>query len=358
MSTTESVVEQPGVDRRPDWTIRLVRDDEHAEAGRVTEEAYASSYGPLSPEYARSLRDVAGRLLDGDVWVAVDDAGSVLGTVWVARPNRLLSELAQPGETDFRQLAVAPAARRRGVAAGLVRHVVELARERASHRVVCNSGPAMTGAHQLYASLGFRRLLERERDWVTDDGRTLRLLAFGLDLAPAAQPRLGPGDWQVLGVAWNDPRAEGLREEMSREMGSRYADRRQGRPRPAAGPLQLLPETVVATVLVVAPDGRVAGHVAVRDLVHDDTRDLEIKRLYVRPWARGLGASHALLAETERLARERGASRLILHTGDRQPDAIALYTKRGYQPIPVYSPYREVLASPSSRTFAKPLVDS
>lgn len=355
MGTTESFIELTRPESPQDWSIRLVHDDEHEAAGRVTEEAYASSYGPLSEEYARSLRDVTGRLRDGDVWVAVEGTGDILGTVWVARPGRRLSELAEPGETDFRQLAVAPTARRRGVASGLVRQVIQLARLRGSHRVVLNSGPEMTEAHRLYAALGFQRLPERERDWVSEDGRTLRLLAFGLDLAPWPQPLPERIDWQVLAVAWEDPRAATLREEMTLEMGIRYGDRRATGSPKRTGRLELLPETIVATLLTLAPDGRVAGHVAIRDLEHDGVRDLEIKRLFVRPWARGVGASHALLAESERIARERGASRLILHTGDRQPDAIALYTKRGYRPIPVYSPYREALDTQHSRTFAKNL---
>lgn len=57
------------------------------------------------------------------------------------------------------------------------------------------------------------------------------------------------------------------------------------------------------------------------------------------PRARGTGASRALMAELERLASARGAARLILQTGDRQPEAIALYQRIGYAPIEVFEPY-------------------
>lgn len=168
-----------------DWTIRLVRPDEHERAGEVTAQAYVSSYGTLSDEYVASLRDVATRVRAGDVWVAVEPGGEILGTVWVARPDRPLAEVALPGETDFRQLAVAPDARGRGIGEALTRHVIGLARERGSHRVVMNSGPEMTGAHALYAKLGFERLPEREGLREVQPGRWIELYTFGYDLEPA-----------------------------------------------------------------------------------------------------------------------------------------------------------------------------
>ncbi|KAF2416282.1 LLM class flavin-dependent oxidoreductase [Microbacterium sp. B35-30] len=167
----------------PDWSIRLVRTEEYERAGEVTADAYLSSYGSLSDEYVASLRDVESRVREGDVWVAVELGGEILGTVWVARPNRPLAEVAQPGETDFRQLAVAPSARGRGIGEALTRHVIDLARERGSHRVVMNSGPEMTGAHALYAKLGFERLSEREGLWEVQPGRWIELYTFGYDLA-------------------------------------------------------------------------------------------------------------------------------------------------------------------------------
>lgn len=167
----------------PALVIRPVRPDEFEEAGRLTAEAYAASYDDLSEPYLASLRDVAGRLADGDVWIAADSStGALLGTVWVAPADRPLSHVAGPGETDFRQLAVSPRARGRGVGAALTLHVIGLARERGSHRVVMNSGPQMLAAHALYAKLGFRRLPEREGLIEVEPGRTIELLAFGLDL--------------------------------------------------------------------------------------------------------------------------------------------------------------------------------
>lgn len=163
-------------------TVRLVRPEEYEEAGRVTVDAYASSYGDLTDDYIASLRDVAGRVESGDVWVAVDADGTILGTVWVARPGAPLSPSALEGETDFRQLAVDPSARGRGVGVALTRHVIALATERGAERVVMNSGPQMTGAHALYAKVGFRRLTEREHPIEVAPGRWIDLLSFGFDI--------------------------------------------------------------------------------------------------------------------------------------------------------------------------------
>ncbi|WOF23174.1 GNAT family N-acetyltransferase [Microbacterium betulae] len=355
MSGTETSADRPRV--APGVAIRLVRTEEYEEAGRVTAEAYRASYGLLSAGYDASLRDVAGRVGLGEVWVAVDDAdGAILGSVWVARPNRRLSDLALPGETDFRQLAVAPEARGRGVGEALTRHVVELARRRGSHRVVMNSGPQMTGAHALYAKLGFRRLHEREGATEVEPGRFIELLAFGYDLGP--EPAVAPAvpAWTLERTTWDDPRAVSLRAEMDEEVGPRYADRWPDDDAEAAErsrrSFSIDPDTIVAVVLVVAPSGEAVGHGALRDLEHDGTRDLEVKRVFVRESARGTGASRALLAELERIGAERGAPRVILQTGDRQHDAVALYEKLGYRPIPIYSPYRE---HDFSRTFEKTL---
>ena len=104
--------------------------------------------------------------------------------VWIAAEGRALSEVAQPGETDFRQLAVAPSARGRGIGEALTRQVIALAAERGSHRVVMNSGPQMTGAHALYAKMGFRRLTEREGRWEVEPGRWIELLARVWGLTP------------------------------------------------------------------------------------------------------------------------------------------------------------------------------
>lgn len=75
---------------------------------------------------------------------------------------------------------MAPVARRRGIGRLLVERVIALAAERGDKKVVMNSGPRMYGAHQLYYSMGFTRLAERETRTVPGHNRPL--FAFGYDV--------------------------------------------------------------------------------------------------------------------------------------------------------------------------------
>lgn len=80
--------------------------------------------------------------------------------------------------------------------------------------------------------------------------------------------------------------------------------------------------------------------------------DAELKRMYVIPEARGLGLARRILAALEDDARAAGRIRMVLETGTKQPEAIALYTSADYEPCAKFGHYREY---ENSRCFAKPL---
>ncbi|MEV4740449.1 GNAT family N-acetyltransferase [Streptomyces sp. NPDC049555] len=81
--------------------------------------------------------------------------------------------------------------------------------------------------------------------------------------------------------------------------------------------------------------------------------DAELKRMYVIPRARGLGLARRILAALEGDALAAGRVRMVLETGDQQPEAITLYLSSGYRPaVPKFGLYRDY---DSSRCFAKPL---
>jgi len=66
---------------------------------------------------------------------------------------------------------------------------------------------------------------------------------------------------------------------------------------------------------------------------------MEVKRMYTLPAYRGKGIAGHILWELENWAAELLYKKCILETGKRQPDAIGLYKKNGYQPIPNYGQY-------------------
>jgi GNAT superfamily N-acetyltransferase len=78
--------------------------------------------------------------------------------------------------------------------------------------------------------------------------------------------------------------------------------------------------------------------------------DAELKRMFTTKVARGQGLARRMLATVEESAREAGCSRLILETGDRQPEAIALYESAGYRRIEDFGYYKD---SPDVLSFAK-----
>jgi GNAT superfamily N-acetyltransferase len=80
--------------------------------------------------------------------------------------------------------------------------------------------------------------------------------------------------------------------------------------------------------------------------------DAELKRMFTRPAARGRGVARAVLAAIEKSAREGGCKRVILETGDKQPEAIALYLDCGYERIEDFGYYA---GEEGVRSFAKAL---
>ncbi|MDP9844428.1 GNAT family N-acetyltransferase [Streptosporangium lutulentum] len=145
----------------------------------------------------------------------------------------------------------------------------------------------------------------------------------------------------VRPVSWDDAAAVALREAMEEEMGARYADLIAGSPDHLPEGMNVESGTVVYTGVAYAGEDVPAGHVALRRL----GGELELKRMFVAPSHRGTDVARALLAAAEDAARALGASRIILHTGDRQPDAVRMYLREGYTPIPVFPPYERLAGS-------------
>jgi putative acetyltransferase len=72
---------------------------------------------------------------------------------------------------------------------------------------------------------------------------------------------------------------------------------------------------------------------------------MEVKRMYVKPEFRGRRIATEVLKELEAWAASLNYGKCVLETGKKQPEAISLYKRNGYQLIPNYGQYAEVLTS-------------
>lgn len=96
-------------------------------------------------------------------------------------------------------------------------------------------------------------------------------------------------------------------------------------------------DLLVAVVAVVAYSGEApVGCGALREIAPGVG---EIKRMFVLPEARGLGAARQMLEVLEARGRALGYSAVRLGSGVRQPEALALYESCGYRRIPLFGEY-------------------
>lgn len=84
---------------------------------------------------------------------------------------------------------------------------------------------------------------------------------------------------------------------------------------------------MIRNVVLVAVDGKPVGCGAFKKF---DDESVEIKRMFVYREMRGKGLSAKILRELEKWAVEEGYSKAVLETGQKQVEAIGLYTKAGY----------------------------
>jgi predicted N-acetyltransferase YhbS len=65
----------------------------------------------------------------------------------------------------------------------------------------------------------------------------------------------------------------------------------------------------------------------------------EMKRVYVVPRLRRRGLAQLIVAVLERSAAQAGCRSMVLNSGARQPEALALYERLGYGPVSGYGVY-------------------
>ena len=135
-------------------------------------------------------------------------------------------------------------------------------------------------------------------------------------------------------ASWDDPDGVELRAAQRADVSERYgADLEPGQ----------LPTAADIVVFVIAYDASSQtpiGCGAFRNLP-DKQPTVEVKRMYVRPDYRGRKIGQLILRNLEARALQRGAVRIRLETGTKQPEAVRLYEGAGYKRIPNFGDYAD-----------------
>jgi putative acetyltransferase len=152
-----------------------------------------------------------------------------------------------------------------------------------------------------------------------------------------------PADPSAVTIEPADPAgetAQKLINELCQELSGRYGV--------APSPFSPSEAQMPRTIFLIARNGsQPVGCAAIRQI---DDNTAEVKRMYVAVGARRLGIGRRVLAELERFANEFGYRILRLETGNRQPEAIALYENHGFHRIP---PFGRYVGNPVSVCFEK-----
>ncbi|MEU0411210.1 GNAT family N-acetyltransferase [Streptomyces griseorubiginosus] len=153
-------------------------------------------------------------------------------------------------------------------------------------------------------------------------------------------------------VPFDHPDAVKLNDQVQAEYHVRYGD---GGDATELAPADFAPPNGVYLIAYDETDSPVAtGGWRAQDTNGEGNLDgdAELKRMYVIEQMRGRGLARRVLAALEEDARAAGRLRMVLETGVKQPEAIALYTSSGYEPCVKFGYYRHF---EDSRCFAKAL---
>jgi GNAT superfamily N-acetyltransferase len=283
------------------------------------------------------------------------------------------------GVGELKRMYVLPTYRGRGLSRLVVADLEERARALGFGRLILETGVLQPEAIGLYLTSGYLPIenfgeyaAEAESRCFAKDLHATPRRSTGVAAAPGAalpgEDTLPTTDAlpaaaaahvrhtvTLRAVGWDDPDAVRLRRAMFDEENlPRYPELGRAIERRGGYDVNDASEGVGAlTTLIADVDGEPVACVTLRAAgpgVGDHAG--ELKKVFVRGRARGLGLARTLLSEVEVEARARGLDRLVLHTGRRQPEAMTLYLSVGYRPIP---PFPAHVGDPIAMCFAKDL---
>lgn len=148
--------------------IGLARYDELDRLASLVADTYVQGgFIDHDSPYLSQLRDTAARWREADLIVA-RRGGVAVGTVTFCGPGTPWSEISQPGEAEFRMLAVEPASQGRGIGRRLVAECLDRTARAGATATVISTVPTMTAAQRMYERMGFVRT--PDRDWAPRPG--------------------------------------------------------------------------------------------------------------------------------------------------------------------------------------------
>lgn len=138
-----------------------------------------------------------------------------------------------------------------------------------------------------------------------------------------------------MNIVPTDPFSEEANEiiaELTSELAERYNE-------PGGGAFKPEDVTVQRSIFLTIREGDLTIGCGALRPVDEDT--CEVKRMYVNPAYRGRGYSKEILSALEAKAKFFNYKTIILETGKRQPEALGLYIRSGYQVIANYGIYKD-----------------
>jgi GNAT superfamily N-acetyltransferase len=160
-------------------------------------------------------------------------------------------------------------------------------------------------------------------------------------MSTSAEHRLRDGTPVTLrAVPYDDPVARELVARVQQE----YVERYGGPDEAPVDPAEFVPPLGLFLVAEVGSEPAGCGAWRRHEEGDADAADdavAEMKRVYVAPGFRRRGLAQLVVAELERTARRAGYRAFVLNSGDRQPEALALYRALGYEPVPGYGIYAD-----------------
>jgi GNAT superfamily N-acetyltransferase len=142
--------------------VRDARPDEYERIGELPVAAYrALAVDHLWGGYDEAILDVAQRAKHGEIIVAVHNDEVVGAVTFVADDASEWGEWLEPGEAQFRLLAVAPSARGLGAGRALAEECIRRAEARGMP-IMIHTTPWMNVARAMYERMGFVRSPDRD----------------------------------------------------------------------------------------------------------------------------------------------------------------------------------------------------